>query len=49
LVVYGVVTENCVLYAVRGLLQPGKPAMVVADAIKELTAQGSAGNRPHGP
>jgi nicotinamidase/pyrazinamidase len=39
-VVYGVVTEVCVLYAVRGLLQLGKPVMVVADAVKELTAQG---------
>jgi nicotinamidase/pyrazinamidase len=39
-VVYGVVTEICVLYAVRGLLKLGKPVTVVIDAIKELTDQG---------
>jgi nicotinamidase/pyrazinamidase len=37
IVVYGVVTEICVLYAVRGLLQFGKPVTVVTDAIRELT------------
>jgi len=39
-VVYGVVTEICVLYAVRGLVKLGKPVTVVTDAIKELTAPG---------
>ena len=38
-VVYGVVTEICVLHAVRGLLQFGKPLTVVTDAIQSLTAQ----------
>ena len=40
-VVYGVVTEICVLHAVRGLLQFGKPLTVVTDAIQSLTAQAS--------
>ena len=35
-VVYGVVTEICVLYAVRGLLQLGKSVTVVTDAIETL-------------
>jgi len=35
-VVYGVVTEICVLYAVRGLQRLGKRVMVVTDAIREL-------------
>ena len=35
-VVYGVVTEICVEYAVRGLLKTGKPVTLVTDAIKEL-------------
>ena len=39
--VYGVVTEICVLHAVRGLLQFGKPLTVVTDAIQSLTAQAS--------
>jgi nicotinamidase/pyrazinamidase len=39
-VVYGVVTEICVLYAVRGLLQLGKPVTVVSGAIQSLTAHG---------
>lgn len=37
-VVYGVVTEICVLYAVRGLLQAGKQVVVVTDAIETLQA-----------
>jgi nicotinamidase/pyrazinamidase len=40
IVVYGVVTEICVLHAVRGLLPLGKPVTVVTDAIRELTGQG---------
>ena len=39
--VYGVVTEICVLHAVRGLLQFGKPVTVVTDAIQALGAQAS--------
>jgi nicotinamidase/pyrazinamidase len=40
-VVYGVVTEICVLYAVRGLLKTGKPVTVVTDAVAALTAEAS--------
>lgn len=40
-VVYGVVTEICVLLAARGLLMTGKPVTVVTDAIEALTAEGS--------
>lgn len=40
IVVYGVVTEVCVLHAVRGLLQFGKPVTVVMDAIQQLTDRG---------
>jgi nicotinamidase/pyrazinamidase len=40
IVVYGVVTEICVLYAVRGLVQFGKPVTVVTDAIQQLTDKG---------
>ena len=41
-VVYGVVTEICVLSAVRGLLRTGKPVTLVTDAVEALTAEGSA-------
>ncbi|MGA7235924.1 MAG: cysteine hydrolase family protein [Bryobacteraceae bacterium] len=41
-VVYGVVTEICVLSAARGLLKLGKPVSVVIDAIKTLKAEDSA-------
>src|ERR1051326_7353663 len=40
-VVYGVVTEICVLYAVRGLLMTGKPVTVVTDAVETLRAEDS--------
>ena len=40
-VVYGVVTEICVQYAVRGLLKTGKPVVVVTDAIASLQAEAS--------
>ena len=40
-VVYGVVTEICVLYAARGLLKTGKPVTVVTDAIQGLKAEDS--------
>jgi len=36
-VVYGVVTEICVLYAARGLLKYGKPLTIVTDAVAALT------------
>ena len=35
-VVYGVVTEMCVYYAVRGLLETGRPVIVVSDAVECL-------------
>ena len=41
-VVYGVVTEICVLAAVRGLLKTGKPVTVVTDAVETLKAEDSA-------
>ena len=41
-VVYGVVTEICVLFAARGLLKLGKPVTVVADAVETLRAEDSA-------
>ncbi|HYW48670.1 MAG TPA: cysteine hydrolase family protein [Bryobacteraceae bacterium] len=40
-VVYGVVTEICVLYAVRGLLKAGKQVVVVTGAIQTLNAEDS--------
>jgi nicotinamidase/pyrazinamidase len=40
-VVYGVVTEICVLFAVRGLLRTGKPVAIVTDAIETLKAADS--------
>ena len=40
-VVYGVVTEICVLYAARGLLKTGKPVTVVTDAIEGLKTEDS--------
>jgi nicotinamidase/pyrazinamidase len=40
-VVYGVVTEICVLYAARGLLQKGRPVTVVTDAVETLQAEDS--------
>jgi nicotinamidase/pyrazinamidase len=41
-VVYGVVTEICVLAAVRGLLRTAKPVTVVTDAVETLNAGDSA-------
>lgn len=39
-VVYGVVTEICVLNAAVGLRRFGKPISIVADAVKELSSEG---------
>jgi nicotinamidase/pyrazinamidase len=41
-VVYGVVTEICVLSAARGLLARGKQVVVVADAIQALRNEAAA-------
>ena len=41
-VVYGVVTEICVLYAVRGLLKAGRQVTVVTDAVETLKTEDSA-------
>jgi nicotinamidase/pyrazinamidase len=40
-VVYGVVTEICVLNAARGLLKTGKHVTIVTDAIQSLTDEAS--------
>jgi nicotinamidase/pyrazinamidase len=40
-VLYGVVTEICILYAARGLLRRGQTVEVVADAVQALTPEGS--------
>jgi nicotinamidase/pyrazinamidase len=40
-VLYGVVTEICVLHAARGLLKTGKPLVVVTDAIEGLNPEES--------
>jgi nicotinamidase/pyrazinamidase len=40
-VVYGVVTEICVLCAARGLLKYGKPVTIVTDAVKSLSPEAS--------
>ncbi len=40
-VIYGVVTEICVLFAARSLLKYGKPMTIVTDAIAALTAEAS--------
>ncbi len=41
-VVYGVVTEICVLFAARGLLKAGKQVTLVTDAIQTLKPEDSA-------
>jgi nicotinamidase/pyrazinamidase len=41
-VVYGVVTEICVLFAARGLLKTGKPVAIVTDAVQSLDPVKSA-------
>jgi nicotinamidase/pyrazinamidase len=41
-VLYGVVTEICVLSAARGLLKFGKPLVVVTDAVETLNPEDSA-------
>jgi len=41
-VVYGVVTEICVLFAARGLLKSGKRVVVVTDAVETLNPTDSA-------
>ena len=40
-VVYGVVTEICVLHAARGLLRTGRAVTVVTDAVQTLDAGNS--------
>jgi len=41
-VVYGVVTEICVLWAIRGLTRLGRRATLVQDAVASLTDQGAS-------
>ena len=41
-VLYGVVTEICVLFAARGLMRFGKPLVIVTDAVETLKAEDSA-------
>jgi nicotinamidase-related amidase len=41
-IVYGVVTEICVLTTCRSLMRTGKPVTVVTDAVKELTTEACA-------
>ena len=41
-VVYGVVTEVCVLHAARGLLRRGKPVTIVTDAVEGLESAAAA-------
>jgi nicotinamidase/pyrazinamidase len=41
-VVYGVVTEVCVLHAARGLLKTGKPVTIVTDAVEGLEPSASS-------
>lgn len=41
-VVYGVVTEICVLNAALGLRRFGQPVEIVAEAVKELSAEAAA-------
>ena len=41
-VLYGVVTEICVLFAARGLLKTGKPVTIVTDAVETLKAEDSS-------
>ena len=41
-VVYGVVTEICVLFAARGLLRSGRAVAVVTDAVETLRSEDSA-------
>lgn len=41
-VVYGVVTEICVLHAASGLLGTGKPVAIVTDAVETLNVENSA-------
>jgi nicotinamidase/pyrazinamidase len=41
-IVYGVVTEICVLYAARGLAKAGKHVTIVSDAVASLSPAASA-------